>query len=355
MLITVVVSQLKPHNLQGLLLGSAVWLSASEAVVRLLDTLCLGNQDGGEATADYVRQALGLPEPAPPPQQQQERQMEGTALPQEGQPSPRRQRHNPADQGGGTHTATAEPPCEPDGERQAPPLPPPKQQQQQRRQQQHAQEEVTGQQEAGAAQQAPDPQQLGRQQQPDSRLSDARPKAVRLSLEEAFYMAYVLQVLLVHERQGATAEPQTDGATVPMTVEALWQRLQQLRSDFLLQYLAYHHFRSKGWIPRTGLQYGADMVLYQRHPSLIHSDYSVLIMPRSPGWRPPVSWHDIQVLNRLTGQVSKKLLLLYVQEEGPGPGAAGAGGGYSSPHCLARFSVREQLVRRWVPDSHRPA
>ncbi len=59
----------------------------------------------------------------------------------------------------------------------------------------------------------------------------------------------------------------------------------------------------QGWIPRTGLQYGADMVLYQRHPALAHSDYSVLIMALDPRWRPQPSWHDVQVLNRLTAQV----------------------------------------------------
>ena len=45
-------------------------------------------------------------------------------------------------------------------------------------------------------------------------------------------------------------------------------------------------------------------------------------------------------------QVSKKLLLLYVQEpEG--------GADRSSPNALAQVAVHERLVRRWVPESHR--
>ena len=32
---------------------------------------------------------------------------------------------------------------------------------------------------------------------------------------------------------------------MPIAMQALWQRLQQLRHDFFLLYLAYHHFRSK--------------------------------------------------------------------------------------------------------------
>ena len=103
----------------------------------------------------------------------------------------------------------------------------------------------------------------------------------------------------------------------------------------------------QGWIPRTGLQYGADFVLYQRHPALTHSDYTVLIVPLAPGQRPDLGWHDLQISNRLSTQVSKKLLLLYVQEQG-------AAVDRSSPNSLAKVAVHERLVRRWVPESHRP-
>lgn len=174
-------------------------------------------------------------------------------------------------------------------------------------------------------------------------------KAVRLSLDEAFFMAYALELLTVHDLRG--------GAAVPLDTSALWRRLLQLRRDFFLLYLAYHHFRSKGWIPRTGLQYGCDLVLYQRHPALAHSDYAVTIVPLPPAdgsegraeeRRPAMGWHDLQISNRLAAQVSKKLLLLYVQDQG------GGSGDRSTPHCLARMAVHERLVRRWVPESHRP-
>jgi tRNA-intron lyase len=170
-------------------------------------------------------------------------------------------------------------------------------------------------------------------------------KAVRLSLDEAFFMAYGLECLQVHDV--------VDGAAVKLDIDDLWRRLQVARTDFLMLYLAYHHFRSKGWIPRTGLQYGVDFVLYQRHPALAHSDYSVLIQPiinsRSSAalTRPPLSWHDLQVTNRLTGQVGKRLLLLHVQDNN------GSAADYSSPKCLAHFAVQERVVRRYVPEAQR--
>lgn len=213
--------ELRPRDLQALLLDAAVWLCCDDDVVYKLDTLCFGNLDGGAGTAAYVRQHLEA---------------------------------------------------------------------------------------------------AGRPVQGD--------KAVRLSLDEAFFMAYALGILTVHELEPAgsgaagssaggsgavagvaagaaagaaaeagAAEQQPDAAVtlaaagaggaaepapapageaaalteptaaaaaagagpapapeapgeaglvaVPLDSGALWRRLQQQRPDFFLLYLAYHHFRSK--------------------------------------------------------------------------------------------------------------
>lgn len=50
--------ELKPRNLQALLLDAAVWLCCDEEVAHKLDTLCFGNLDGGVGTAAFVRQVL---------------------------------------------------------------------------------------------------------------------------------------------------------------------------------------------------------------------------------------------------------------------------------------------------------
>jgi len=106
----------------------------------------------------------------------------------------------------------------------------------------------------------------------------------------------------------------------------------------------------QGWIPRTGLQYGADFVLYQRHPALAHSDYSVIILPANSRGnsvvpRPRLDWHDIQIANRLTTQVGKRLLLLYLHQD--------TAADCSTPKCLNGITVHERLVRRWVPESRK--
>jgi hypothetical protein len=294
-------AELAPRRLRGLLIDGAVWLPVDDATCAILDALCLGNLDGGRGTAALARAALAA--------------------------------------------AGAE---QPPGE-----------------------------------------------------------KAVRLSLDEAVFLAHALGLLTVHAGDArfaasappslaaagdnaadlaaadpaaaaAAAEAAGAAAAAPppeLSVDALWRAASAVRPDFLPLYLCYHHFRAKGWIARTGLQYGADMVLYQRHPALAHSDYSVLILAAAPpapggggrggpgdadgaaadGWaaagavrRPRPEWRDVQVLNRLTTQVGKRLLLLFVQELDGGEAGESA---YDSPACLDRFAVHERLVRRWVPES----
>lgn len=78
-------------------------------------------------------------------------------------------------------------------------------------------------------------------------------KSVRLSIDEAFFMAYALNVLTVHalviddpkqeEHVPPHVPPQPQA--IELDTDSLWQRLQQSRRDFILLYLAYHHFRSK--------------------------------------------------------------------------------------------------------------
>jgi len=129
-----------------------------------------------------------------------------------------------------------------------------------------------------------------------------------------------------------------------------------------VQYASYHHFRSRGWVVRSGLLYGIDWVLYQRHPAHAHSDYGVIVVPL-PGPPPrgggegegvpppggaaaPPAWTDAGIAHRLLGQVSKELLLLYVRPE--------AGVDWGSPEgCLGRLAVEERLMHRWAPATTR--
>lgn len=85
--------------------------------------------------------------------------------------------------------------------------------------------------------------------------------------------------------------------------QEFWAHCLAERGDFPVLYAGYAHFRGKGWIPRTGLQYGADFVLYQKHPALAHSEYAALVLPLFQERVPSLSWHDVQIAGRLAAQV----------------------------------------------------
>lgn len=53
-----------------------------------------------------------------------------------------------------------------------------------------------------------------------------------------------------------------------------------LRPDnpFLVSYVAYHHYRSLGWVVKTGLKFCVDWLLYKRGLVFSHAEY-VIVTP----------------------------------------------------------------------------
>jgi tRNA-splicing endonuclease subunit Sen2 len=43
-----------------------------------------------------------------------------------------------------------------------------------------------------------------------------------------------------------------------LSIEQFWSNLCELDSNFPFKYAVYHHYRSKGWILKSGLKYGCD-------------------------------------------------------------------------------------------------
>ena len=103
----------------------------------------------------------------------------------------------------------------------------------------------------------------------------------------------------------------------------VWHAAVAACPGFLPAYAAYYHCRCRGWLIRSGLQYGADYVLYPRHPTAAHSTLCALVIPPSEGpgsasasaaavragWP---QWTELQALSRLCVQVNKGLILLHV-------------------------------------------
>jgi tRNA-splicing endonuclease subunit Sen2 len=99
------------------------------------------------------------------------------------------------------------------------------------------------------------------------------PEHLVLMLEEAFFLAWAAQCLVVREM---------DGVAVELTQSLLWARCRTLQDTFVARYAAYHHCRAQGWLPKSGLKVGVDFVLYPLSTHLAHATYAAIVQAYDP-------------------------------------------------------------------------
>ncbi|KAJ8768776.1 hypothetical protein K2173_023680 [Erythroxylum novogranatense] len=162
--------------------------------------------------------------------------------------------------------------------------------------------------------------------------SDRDKQCFELGIEEAFYLHFSLKCLRI-----------VGGDNVLIDGAELWQQMKSQRSNFPEFYKAYSHLRTKNWVVRPGSQYGVDFVAYRHHPSLVHSEYAVLVLSESVCGR-LTEWSDIYGTVRLCGSVAKTLLVLTVNKNGCDT---------ASPSVLDNYSVEKRIITRWIPERSR--
>uniref|UniRef100_A0A8D0KM10 tRNA-splicing endonuclease subunit Sen2 n=1 Tax=Salvator merianae TaxID=96440 RepID=A0A8D0KM10_SALMN len=127
---------------------------------------------------------------------------------------------------------------------------------------------------------------------------------LQLSLEEAFFLVYALGCLSIYCNK------------VPLTILKLWEIFSEAQPKFKVTYMAYHYFRCKGWVPKVGLKYGTDLLLYRKGPPFYHASYSVIAELVNDDFEGsscrPLSWKSLSGLNRTTANVSKELMFCYL-------------------------------------------
>ncbi|NXX73581.1 SEN2 endonuclease, partial [Urocolius indicus] len=170
---------------------------------------------------------------------------------------------------------------------------------------------------------------------------------LQLSLEEAslkysaaFFLVYALGCLTISYGEE------------PLTILKLWEVFSEVKPNFKTTYMAYHYFRSKGWVPKVGLKYGTDLLLYRKGPPFYHASYSVIAELVDDNFegslRRPLSWKTLSGLNRTTVNASKELMLCYLIRPSDMTEKE-----MSTPECMRRIKVQELIVTRWVSSRER--
>lgn len=191
---------------------------------------------------------------------------------------------------------------------------------------------------------------------------------LQLSLEEVFFLAYGLGVLRVFD---------DDHQTV-LSTQALLQRVRQysyfppqlsaaLQPDdpFLISYAVYHHYRSLGWVVRSGIKFSVDFLLYNRGPVFSHAEFALMIVPsyHDTYWseteerrqyvaqKQDQDWWWFHCVNRVQAQVRKSLVLCYV--EIPPPAAVANLDSVDIGKMFGQYRVRDFMIKRWVANRSR--
>nr|XP_020658231.1 tRNA-splicing endonuclease subunit Sen2 isoform X1 [Pogona vitticeps]XP_020658232.1 tRNA-splicing endonuclease subunit Sen2 isoform X1 [Pogona vitticeps]XP_020658233.1 tRNA-splicing endonuclease subunit Sen2 isoform X1 [Pogona vitticeps]XP_020658234.1 tRNA-splicing endonuclease subunit Sen2 isoform X1 [Pogona vitticeps] len=163
---------------------------------------------------------------------------------------------------------------------------------------------------------------------------------LQLCLEEAFFLVYALGCLSICYNEA------------PLSILKLWEVFSEAQPNFKATYMAYHYFRSKGWVPKVGLKYGTDLLLYRKGPPFYHASYSVIVELVDDNFegslRRPLSWKSLSGLNRTTANVSKELMFCYLIKPSDMTEKE-----MLSPECLRRIKVQELILSRWVASSER--
>lgn len=187
---------------------------------------------------------------------------------------------------------------------------------------------------------------------------------LQLSNEEAFFLVYGLGVLQVFDRETNRVIPTSSLFALFCNHSYFPPRDFAAPSTpddpFLLSYVVYHHFRSHGWVVRSGVKFGTDYLLYNRGPVFSHAEYAVIIVPsyghgywsgteelrEHAAKQQSRSWWWLHCVNRVQAQVKKSLVICYV--EVPAPSNIDDIGA-----LLGRYRLREFVLRRWVPNRSR--
>uniref|UniRef100_A0A1B6EUH5 tRNA-splicing endonuclease subunit Sen2 n=1 Tax=Cuerna arida TaxID=1464854 RepID=A0A1B6EUH5_9HEMI len=165
-------------------------------------------------------------------------------------------------------------------------------------------------------------------------------ETLNLTLEEAFFLSYALGCLQVIDLSGQT-----------MSLKQMWHIFCEIKQDFIESYVAYHHFRAKGWVVKSGYKFGGHFLLYKQGPPFFHASYVVLVEKvdsQLNRCNDSLTWTKLHGLNRLAENSGKDIItcqVVFPDSLGPED--------LMTPKSLNKFQVNELLTKRWISSQER--
>jgi len=119
-------------------------------------------------------------------------------------------------------------------------------------------------------------------------------KPSELSLIEAYYLlnTEIITIFDVKEKKHLSSKE-------------FYEIAKKIHHKFEDKYVIYKDLREKGFVPRPGLKFGADFVVYRKGPGLEHSSFIVHVRPQES----KITAIDMVRAGRLATSVRKKFVI----------------------------------------------
>ncbi|WVQ85632.1 hypothetical protein IAT38_007798 [Cryptococcus sp. DSM 104549] len=201
---------------------------------------------------------------------------------------------------------------------------------------------------------------------------------LQLSVEEAIFLSLGLGVLKIFDPISESYPPigpailsllLTPPEPTPFPTTSTPTTSMLPDDPTLVSYVAYHHFRSLGWVVKDGVKFCCDWLLYRRGPAFSHSAFSCVIIPvyddpqdqlTSPygnedWYEERVSWKWMNTIMRVNALVQKTVIAVYVTipSRASFPESAKLEDGTLNPQkndlasLLKRYTIREVAITRF--------
>ncbi|KAK1539076.1 tRNA intron endonuclease [Colletotrichum costaricense] len=185
---------------------------------------------------------------------------------------------------------------------------------------------------------------------------------LQLTSEEAFFLAFGMGALRVIDPTTKTPIPTPELFNLFRQYSYFPRRsTEELQPDdgFLVNYAVYHHFRSLGWVPRAGIKFGVDWMLYAKGPVFDHAEFGAILLPSysHQWWKdsdrkiPRKTWHWLHGIVRVLSHVQKSLVLVYVDI--PPPPQLEEAMKKGPAEVFKLYKIREVMVKRWSSNRNR--
>ena len=162
---------------------------------------------------------------------------------------------------------------------------------------------------------------------------------LQLCAEEAFYLTAETKILNV-----------TTTEATKLTEKDLWVHFSELDRSFYARYAAYRHYRMGNWVPKSGLKFGVDYLLYKEGPLFYHSSFAVVIRETEGDSKDGLKWREVIALGRVNEAAGKDLLVCHVTRP---QGILKSQ--LREPACIESVAIKDVLISRWLPEKDREA